>query len=66
MEIMQFLDLGAIGAMLVVLVWIVKAFLSHLKSKDEIFSETINNHLHDDAELKGKLVEILNKVEKKL
>lgn len=53
---MQLLDLGISGAMLAVLVWIVKAFLSHLKNKDEVFSSTINNHLTHDLEAKEKLI----------
>jgi len=41
----------AIGA----IVWLVKAFLSHLKNKDIIFTETINNHMNHVAESNVKL-----------
>ena len=36
--------------------WIVRAFLQHLRQKDETFTNTINNHLHDDMVVKERLV----------
>ncbi len=46
------IGLAAVGS----IVWIVRAFLNHLGKKDEAFTNTINNHLHDDMMVKERLV----------
>ena len=59
---MEFLDLGITGAMLAVLIWIVKAFLAHLKNKDAVFSQVISNHLEHSLVAQTKLEASHNKL----
>lgn len=55
------------------IVLIVRYFLSHLKEKDKIFTETINNHLEHEMKIKEKhavafegFAKIMERIEKKL
>jgi len=48
-------ELGVVGAAIGALVWVVRAFLSHLKEKDSKFTETINNHMAHDTKAKERL-----------
>ena len=48
-------ELGALGALIAALVWIVRAFLAHLKEKDTKFTEIISNHLSHDTKAKERL-----------
>lgn len=62
MQVQEFLDLGISGAMIIALLWIVRAFLAHLVKKDETFSLTINNHLSHSLEAQTKLEASHNKL----
>ena len=55
MQTIPITELGIGIAAVLAIVLIVRAFLKHLSDKDELFTTTINNHLHDDAEAKVKL-----------
>lgn len=66
-------EYGALGLMIGALVLIIRAFLKHLKCKDQIFTETIQNHIHEDVEIKEKLIsshdklsEVINRLINKL
>ena len=72
MEGLPFTELGVAGVAIGTLGWVVKAFLAHLKGKDESFTKTINNHIAHDTEAKEKqttafndLTKSLNKLESK-
>jgi len=39
------LQYGIAGVAIGGMIWLVKAFLAHLKNKDTLFTETINNHM---------------------
>ena len=55
MEAIPITELSIGLAAVAAIIWIVKAFLNHLTKKDEAFTNTINNHLHEDTEIKAKL-----------
>lgn len=50
-----FLELGATGALIGALIWIVRAFLAHLKIKDEKFTEIITNHLTHSTKVQAEI-----------
>ena len=51
-----FTELGVAGTAVGTLYWVVKAFLKHLTKKDEVFTKVIQNHMHEDIEVKEKLI----------
>jgi len=59
-------ELGTVGLAIVTLGWVVKAFLSHLKTKDELFTKTINNHISHSIETQERLVSAVDKLHSKL
>ncbi len=59
-------ELGTIGLAIATLGWVVKAFLGHLKTKDELFSKTINNHLTHSIEAQERLTSAVDKLSQKL
>ena len=72
-DTIPFAELGVGVAAISVILFIVKAFLAHLKAKDEKFTETINNHInHSTAAIEkvvasnNRLSETLNRVLDKL
>jgi len=59
-------ELGTIGLAIATLGWVVKAFLAHLKTKDEVFTKTINNHLTHSVETQERLVNAVNRLHDKI
>ena len=56
MENLPIAEYTVAAVAIIALVWVVRAFLSHLKKKDEVFTNTINNHLHTSVETQQKLI----------
>jgi len=55
MDITNLIELGIAGVSIGAIIYIVKVFLKRLNDKDKLFTETINNHLHEDKETKEKM-----------
>jgi len=61
-EAIPFAELGVGVASIAVILFIVKAFLSHLKAKDEKFTETVNNHINHSTAVNEQMVASNNKL----
>lgn len=53
----------AVGTTSVIVLWfVVREFLRHLKKRDDFLDKLIGNHFHDHTEALKKLTEAVNRV----
>ena len=62
-DLIPFLQLGVAGISVIVILLIVKQFLSSLDTQERHFTEIITNHLHKDVELHEKTIEAMKSLE---
>ena len=66
MESFPITEVGVAVTAVGTLYWVVKAFLKHLSKKDEVFTNTINNHLTHSTAAQVSLKEAVDKLHDKL
>ena len=59
METIPFTEIGVAGTAVVVMLYIVKAFLNHLSVKDKDFTTIIGNHMDHSTKTNEELIHVI-------